>query len=43
MCVVNDNQVSPIWINHNTVIRVRAALPLGMYGTHIDSIAIPLR
>jgi len=32
MCVVNDKQVSPIWINHNTLIRVRASLPLGMYG-----------
>lgn len=31
MCVVNDKQVSPIWINHNTLIRVRATLPLGMY------------
>ncbi|RLN54266.1 hypothetical protein BBJ29_003676 [Phytophthora kernoviae] len=30
MCVVNDKQVSPIWINHNTLIRIRASLPLGM-------------
>lgn len=31
MCVVNDKQVSPIWINQNTLIRVRASLPVGMY------------
>ncbi|KAG2526994.1 hypothetical protein JM16_002360 [Phytophthora kernoviae] len=30
MCVVNDKQVSPIWINHNTLIRIRASLTLGM-------------
>ncbi|KAL4167317.1 hypothetical protein KRP22_012803 [Phytophthora ramorum] len=30
MCVVNDKQVSPIWINHNTLIRIRASLPVGM-------------
>ncbi|EEY70091.1 peroxisome biogenesis factor, putative [Phytophthora infestans T30-4] len=30
MCVVNDKQVSPIWINQNTLIRIRASLPAGM-------------
>ncbi|ETN15149.1 hypothetical protein PPTG_07332 [Phytophthora nicotianae INRA-310] len=30
MCVVNDKQVSPIWINQNTLIRIRASLPVGM-------------
>ncbi|TDH71904.1 hypothetical protein CCR75_000980 [Bremia lactucae] len=30
MCVVNDKQVSPIWINQNTLIRIQAILPLGM-------------
>ncbi|KAL4093597.1 hypothetical protein PRIC1_011029 [Phytophthora ramorum] len=30
MCVVNDKQVNPIWINHNTLIRIRASLPVGM-------------
>ncbi|KAG7393133.1 Peroxisome biosynthesis protein pex1 [Phytophthora pseudosyringae] len=30
MCVVNDRQVSPIWINQNTLIRIQASLPLRM-------------
>ncbi|KAG6971582.1 hypothetical protein JG687_00001937 [Phytophthora cactorum] len=30
MCVVNDKQVSPIWINQNTLIRIRSSLPVGM-------------
>ncbi|UIZ22372.1 hypothetical protein KXD40_005076 [Peronospora effusa] len=31
MCVVNENQVSPIWINQHTLIRVRVSLSVGMY------------
>ncbi|KAL7680144.1 putative AAA+ ATPase domain, ATPase, AAA-type, core, peroxisome biogenesis factor 1, psi beta-barrel [Plasmopara halstedii] len=27
MCVVNDKQVSPIWINQNTLIRIQVSLP----------------
>lgn len=30
ICVVNDQQVHPIWIHQNVVIRIRVALPLGM-------------
>ncbi|KAL3658837.1 hypothetical protein V7S43_016203 [Phytophthora oleae] len=30
MCVVNDKQVSPIWINQHTLIRIRVSLPVGM-------------
>ncbi|KAK1940471.1 Peroxisome biosynthesis protein PAS1 [Phytophthora citrophthora] len=30
MCVVNDKQVSPIWINQHTLIHIRASLPVGM-------------
>ncbi|POM61590.1 Peroxisome biogenesis factor [Phytophthora palmivora] len=30
MCVVNDKQVSPIWINQNTLIRIRVLLSVGM-------------
>jgi hypothetical protein len=35
MCVVNDKQVSPIWINQNTLIRIRASLPAGMYARRL--------
>ena len=31
MCVVNENQVSPIWINQNTLIRIKVSLSIGMY------------
>ncbi|CAI5747420.1 unnamed protein product [Peronospora destructor] len=30
MCVVNENQVSPIWINQNTLIRIRVSLSVGL-------------
>ncbi|KAG6602857.1 putative peroxisome biogenesis factor [Phytophthora cinnamomi] len=39
MCVVNDKQVSPIWINQNTLIRVRASLPVGMEHARLTPIS----
>ncbi|TMW62309.1 hypothetical protein Poli38472_009802 [Pythium oligandrum] len=30
ICVVNDRQVHPIWVQQNIVIRIRVSLPVGM-------------
>uniref|UniRef100_K3X5Y8 Peroxisomal ATPase PEX1 N-terminal C-lobe domain-containing protein n=1 Tax=Globisporangium ultimum (strain ATCC 200006 / CBS 805.95 / DAOM BR144) TaxID=431595 RepID=K3X5Y8_GLOUD len=30
MCVVNDKQVTPIWVHQNILIRIRVSLPVGM-------------
>lgn len=31
ICVVNDKQVTPIWVHQNILIRIRISLPIGMY------------
>ncbi|KAI9917105.1 hypothetical protein PsorP6_017222 [Peronosclerospora sorghi] len=37
MCVVNEKQVTPIWINVNTIIRVKPSLPIGMAHARLSS------
>uniref|UniRef100_M4BRU0 Peroxisomal ATPase PEX1 N-terminal C-lobe domain-containing protein n=1 Tax=Hyaloperonospora arabidopsidis (strain Emoy2) TaxID=559515 RepID=M4BRU0_HYAAE len=37
VCVVNDKQVIPIWVNQNAVIRIRASLPDGVEYARLTS------
>ncbi|KAG1689601.1 hypothetical protein DVH05_002110 [Phytophthora capsici] len=39
MCVVNDKQVSPIWINQHTLIHIRVSLPVGMEHARLTPIS----